>query len=83
MNPNPNTTQLIEYIKKLSSAAIDVFMALVLDMASVENTAITICPYCGNEYVVRNGKKCGKQRFLWKSCKTPGNFTPMRFSYAS
>lgn len=69
MNQNSNTTKLIEYVKNLSNAAIDALLALVLDMASVENITITTCPYCGSEHIVRNGKKCGKQRFLCKSCK--------------
>lgn len=69
MYSDSNKNQLIECIKTLSSEAIHMLLTLALRMIDVENITITICPYCGSEEIVRNGKKCGKQRFLCKSCK--------------
>lgn len=68
MNENPITTRLIDCIKKLSDAAIDRLLTLALGMVDVESVSITTCPYCGGNHIVRNGKKCGKQRFLCRSC---------------
>ena len=29
---------------------------------------MVVCPYCGEEWVVKSGKKNGKQRYMCKSC---------------
>ena len=68
MNENPITAQLIDCVKKLSDAAVDRLLTLALGMVDVESVPITTCPYCGSSHIVRNGKKCGKQRFLCRSC---------------
>ena len=68
MSENTITTRLIDCIKKLSDAAVDRLLTLALGMVDAESVSITICPYCGSKQIVRNGKKCGKQRFLCKSC---------------
>lgn len=68
MNENPIAARLIDCIKKLSDAAVDRLLTLALGMVDAESVPITICPYCGGSHIVRNGKKCGKQRFLCRSC---------------
>lgn len=69
MNENPIKSQLIACIEKLSSAAVDMLLSLALHMVDTESVSVCICPYCGCSHIVRNGKKCNKQRFLCKSCK--------------
>lgn len=61
-------TRLIDCVKKLSEAAADRLLTLALSMVDVESAPITTCPYCGGSYIVRNGKKRGKQRFLCRPC---------------
>ena len=68
MNENSITTRLLDCIKKLSDAATEMLLTLALGMVDVESLPITTCPYCGGKHIVRNGKKCGKQRFLCRSC---------------
>lgn len=68
MNENPIITRLVDCIKKLSDTAVDRLLTLALGMIDVESVPITTCPYCGGSHIVRNGKKCGKQRFLCRSC---------------
>ena len=68
MSENSITARLIDCIKKLSDAATEMLLTLALGMVGAESVSITTCPYCGGTHIVRNGKKCGKQRFLCRSC---------------
>lgn len=68
MNENPITNRLIDCIKRLSDSAVKLLLTLATDMVGTESTSVTICPYCGSSHFVRNGKKCGKQRFLCRAC---------------
>lgn len=69
MNENSIAAQLIDCIKKLSNAATKMLLTLALGMVDAESVSITTCPYCGGNHIVRSGKKCGKQRFLCRSCE--------------
>lgn len=69
MSNNSQTTKLLNCIKQLSDTAINMLLEKALTMLDVENLEITQCPYCGSKHIVRNGKKCGKQRFLCRGCK--------------
>ena len=62
--------ELTQYIKKLSSDALDTLLDAVKVLLASENTTdIPQCPYCGNAGTIRYGHKCGKQRFLCKECR--------------
>ena len=63
-----NVNKLIECIKNLTSDAVNRLLSLALGMLAAETSAVTECPYCGSTHIVRNGKKCGKQRYLCRCC---------------
>lgn len=63
-----NINKLIDCIKNLTSDAISRLLALALGMLAAETAAATECPYCGGTRIVRNGKKCRKQRYLCRDC---------------
>ena len=60
--------KLIDCIRNLSSAAVDKLLALALEMLNHETITVDNCPYCGGTHIVRYGKKCGKQRYLCRTC---------------
>lgn len=64
-----NKELLISHINLLSEEDI----ASLLDAVILMETKCTLapkpdCPYCGSHAIIRYGHKCGKQRFLCKSC---------------
>lgn len=62
------TNRLINCIQNLSSTAVGRLLTIALEMIDTETITVDICPYCGSSHIVRNGKKCGKQRYLCRAC---------------
>jgi transposase-like protein len=62
-------SELISLVKTLPEQAIDHLFEVASQQQSAVHAALRPCPYCGSEHVIRYGKKCGKQRFLCKSCE--------------
>lgn len=64
-----NKELLINRINLLSEESIASLLDAVILMET--KNALTPkpdCPYCGSHAIIRYGHKCGKQRFLCKSC---------------
>lgn len=64
-----NQQKLISQIKQLTEDNIMTLLdavGLMLDAQSKPQNPN--CPYCGSHNIIRYGHKCGKQRFLCKSC---------------
>ena len=62
-------SQLLNCIKHLPKEALTKLLGAALEMVDTENTEIDICPHCGSVHFVKNGHKCGKQRYLCHDCK--------------
>lgn len=41
----------------------------IKDPTDTKETAVTACPICKSNHIVKNGKRNGKQQFLCKGCK--------------
>lgn len=64
-----NRELLISRITHLSEDEISSILdAVTLMLKARESTPVPNCPYCGADAVIRYGHKCGKQRFLCKTC---------------
>lgn len=64
-----NKELLISHINLLSEEDIASLLdAVILMETKCALTPKTDCPYCGSHAIIRYGHKCGKQRFLCKSC---------------
>ena len=64
-----NLEKLTRYIKKLPDETITKLLDAVTMILPEENETLKpACPFCGSSDVIRYGHKCGKQRFLCKSC---------------
>ena len=63
-----NVIKLIECIKNLTGDAVNRLLSPALGMLAAETSTVAECPYCGSAYIVRNGKKCRKQRYLCRCC---------------
>ena len=62
--------KLGKLISKLSSEAVESRYELAQKMFGGEITEEKPhCPYCGSEYVVKNGHKCHKQEYLCRKCQ--------------
>lgn len=62
------TNQLLNYIKHLSEAAVSKLLEAAIDMFDIESSKVDVCPHCGSVHFVKNGLKCGKQRYLCHDC---------------
>lgn len=61
--------KLTKYIKKLPDETVTMLLDAVALLLPDENEPLKpACPFCGSSDVIRYGHKCGKQRFLCKSC---------------
>lgn len=61
--------KLTKYIKKLPDETITMLLdAVALLLPDESESMKPACPFCGSSNVIRYGYKCGKQRFLCKSC---------------
>lgn len=64
-----NKELLISHINLLSEEDIASLLdAVILMETKCALAPKTDCPYCGSHVIIRYGHKCGKQRFLCKSC---------------
>lgn len=64
-----NKELLISRINLLSEEDISSLLDAVILMTAENTLAVKPdCPYCGSHSIIRYGHKCGKQRFLCKSC---------------
>lgn len=52
----------------LPAEMIDRLFTMAEGMQAANPAQCVPCPYCGESNIIRYGKKCGKQRFLCKSC---------------
>ena len=61
-------TELMNLLYHLPAEMIDRLFTIAEEMQAANPVQCVPCPYCGESNIIRYGKKCGKQRFLCKSC---------------
>ena len=61
-------TDLMNLLFHLPAEMIDRLCKIAEEMQTDSPSQCVPCPYCGESHIIRYGKKCGKQRFLCKSC---------------
>ncbi len=76
--------ELTRCIKELSADAVSTLLDVAKILLESQDTAgIPDCPYCSSTKVIRDGHKCGKQRFRCKQCgRTFVTTTRMTFNNA-
>ena len=60
--------KLLEFISNLTEEKIGLLLEFAFQLLPAEEER-PCCPYCGEKYVIKYGKKDGKQRFQCKKCK--------------
>ena len=59
--------KLLECISDLADDKLNLLLEFVLQLLPAEEER-PCCPHCGNAYVIKYGRKDGKQRFQCKKC---------------
>lgn len=59
--------KLLECISNLTEEKLNLLLEFVLQLLPTDEER-PCCPHCGDDYVIKYGKKDGKQRFQCKNC---------------